>query len=65
MRAIAFAPDNTLWDVGPVLARAEARLSAWLQEHCPRIAQTLAPQDMRRARELLAQREPHNAHDVT
>jgi FMN hydrolase / 5-amino-6-(5-phospho-D-ribitylamino)uracil phosphatase len=65
VRAIAFDLDNTLWDVGPVLARAEAHLSAWLQEHCPRIAQTLSPQDMRRARELLAQREPHNAHDVT
>jgi putative hydrolase of the HAD superfamily len=65
VRAIAFDLDNTLWDVEPVLARAEAHLSAWLQEHCPRIAQTLSPQDMRRARELLAQREPHNAHDVT
>ena len=38
MRAIAFDLDNTLWDVEPVLARAEARLHGWLHENCPRIA---------------------------
>jgi FMN hydrolase / 5-amino-6-(5-phospho-D-ribitylamino)uracil phosphatase len=65
VRAIAFDLDNTLWDVEPVLARAEARLGAWLQQHCPRIAQRLSSEDMRRAREQLARREPHNAHDVT
>lgn len=65
VRAIAFDLDNTLWNVEPVLARAEACLSAWLREHCPRIAHSLTPEDMRRARERLAQREPHNAHDVT
>jgi putative hydrolase of the HAD superfamily len=65
VRAIAFDLDNTLWDVEPVLARAEATLQAWLAEHGPRIIRQLTPQAMRRAREELAQREPHNAHDVT
>jgi 2-haloalkanoic acid dehalogenase type II len=65
VRAIAFDLDNTLWDVGPVLARAEARMQAWLAEHAPRIIARLTPEEMRRAREELAQREPHNAHDVT
>jgi HAD superfamily hydrolase (TIGR01549 family) len=65
VRAIAFDLDNTLWDVEPVLARAEERLCAWLWQHCPRIAASLTPEDMRRARADLAQREPHNAHDVT
>ncbi len=65
VRAIAFDLDNTLWDVEPVLARAEGRLLAWLHEHCPRIVQRLSSEDMRRARELLARAEPHNAHDVT
>src|SRR5579862_4618100 len=65
VRAIAFDLDNTLWDVEPVLARAETRLGAWLDQNCPRIAQRLSREDMRRAREELAQREPHNAHDVT
>ncbi len=65
MRAIAFDLDNTLWDVEPVLRRAEARLFAWLQMHCPRITARLSLEDMRRAREELARREPHNAHDFT
>jgi len=63
VRAIAFDLDNTLWDVEPVLERAEQRLAAWLQQHCPRIA--LSRAEMRAAREQLARREPHNAHDVS
>lgn len=65
VRAIAFDLDNTLWDVEPVLARAEARVFAWLQTHAPRITARLSAEDMRRAREQLARREPHNAHDFT
>jgi 2-haloalkanoic acid dehalogenase type II len=65
VRAIAFDLDNTLWDVEPVLARAEALLGAWLERHCPRISERLSSEDMRRAREQLARAEPHNAHDVT
>jgi len=63
VRAVAFDLDNTLWDVEPVLERAEERLAAWLQQHCPRIA--LSREQMRVAREQLAHREPHNAHDVS
>ena len=48
-----------------MLARAEERLQAWLQHNCPRVAARLSPEDMRAAREQLARREPHNAHDVT
>ncbi|GAC1453304.1 MAG: HAD family hydrolase [Steroidobacteraceae bacterium] len=65
VRAIAFDLDNTLWDVEPVLARAEAELQAWLAARAPRIAARLSAADMRRGREELAQREPHRAHDVT
>jgi FMN hydrolase / 5-amino-6-(5-phospho-D-ribitylamino)uracil phosphatase len=63
VRAVAFDLDNTLWDVEPVLERAEERLAAWLRQHCPRIA--LSREQMRVAREQLAHREPHNAHDVS
>ena len=65
LRAIAFDLDNTLWDVGPVLVRAEQRLHAWLSEHCPRITERVSVEDMRAAREQLARSEPHNAHDFT
>lgn len=65
LRAIAFDLDNTLWDVGPVIVRAEQRLQAWLREHCPRITERLTSEEMRAARERLARSEPHNAHDFT
>jgi 2-haloalkanoic acid dehalogenase type II len=65
VRAVAFDLDNTLWDIEPVIARAEARLREWLHEHCPRIPERLSMEDMRAARELLAREEPHNAHDFT
>ena len=63
LRAIAFDLDNTLWDVEPVLERAEQCLAAWLQQHCPRMRVSRA--EMRAAREQLALREPHKAHDVS
>src|ERR1700722_11789728 len=65
VRAVAFDLDNTLWDVAPVLERAEARLYEWLRQHCPRIPASVSVADMRAARELLAREEPHNAHDFT
>ena len=65
VRAIAFDLDNTLWDVEPVLERAEARLYEWLRAESPRITAALSPEDMRRAREALARSEPHQAHDFT
>ena len=65
VRAIAFDLDNTLWDVEPVLARAEVRLLEWLHRHCPRIPEQVSLEDMRVARAELARTEPHNAHDVT
>lgn len=65
IRAVAFDLDNTLWDVGPVILRAEQRLHEWLREHCPQIAERVSIEQMRAARELLARREPHNAHDFT
>jgi putative hydrolase of the HAD superfamily len=65
VRAVAFDLDNTLWDVEPVLARAEARLLEWLHRHCPRIPLQVSLEDMRAARAELARAEPHNAHDVT
>jgi FMN hydrolase / 5-amino-6-(5-phospho-D-ribitylamino)uracil phosphatase len=65
VRAVAFDLDNTLWDIGPVIARAESRLHAWLSEHCPRIPERVSIAEMRATRESLAREEPHNAHDFT
>lgn len=65
IRAVAFDLDDTLWDVGPVIVRAEQRLQEWLREHCPRIPERVSVEEMRAARERLARSEPHHAHDFT
>jgi 2-haloalkanoic acid dehalogenase type II len=65
IRAVAFDLDNTLWDVDPVLARAEERWLQWLRDNCPRIPERLSLEQMRMARMQLAAREPHKAHDFT
>jgi FMN hydrolase / 5-amino-6-(5-phospho-D-ribitylamino)uracil phosphatase len=65
IRAVAFDLDNTLWEVDPVIERAEARWLEWLRENCPRIPEKLSIEELRASRLALAAREPHNAHDFT
>ena len=65
LRAVAVDLDNTLWDVDPVIVRAELRLMDWLREHRPRMAEALSVETMRAARQQLAREEPHRAHDLT
>ncbi|MGH8217094.1 MAG: HAD family hydrolase [Steroidobacteraceae bacterium] len=65
LRAIAFDLDNTLWDIEPVLERAERRLVEWLHENCPRIPERVSLAEMRAAREQVARDEPERAHDFT
>lgn len=65
VRAIAFDLDNTLWDIEPVLERAERQLIEWLQENCPRIPQRVSLAEMRAARDQVARDEPDRAHDFT
>lgn len=65
IRAVSLDLDDTLWDVMPVLRRAESRLQDWLQRHYPRVA---ADYDFARAREVrmaLAREQPEKAHDMT
>jgi FMN hydrolase / 5-amino-6-(5-phospho-D-ribitylamino)uracil phosphatase len=63
IRAIAFDLDDTLWDIEPVIVRAERRLLDWLRENCPRIPERFSQEDMRAARVQRAQDEPDRAHD--
>ena len=65
VRAVAFDLDNTLWDIEPVIERAEAHLIAWLREHFPLIPQRFPLEAMRAARVALAAEQPHRAHDLT
>ena len=63
--AICFDLDDTLWEVQPVLRRAEARVQAYLEAEHPRLAQQLNPEAMFAARRTLAAEVPERAHDMT
>lgn len=65
VRAICFDLDNTLWEVEPVLIRAERILADWLSSRYPRITETFSAQQMVEARAALMREEPHRAHDFT
>jgi putative hydrolase of the HAD superfamily len=63
IRALAFDLDNTLWEVEPVLVRAEQRLIEWLRTHWPKIPERFSLEQMRAARRQLALEQPERAHD--
>lgn len=65
VRAICFDLDNTLWEIEPVLRRAEDILADWLRCRYPRIPARFPAEAMLAVREALLREEPHQAHDFT
>lgn len=65
VRAICFDLDNTLWDIGPVLARAERILADWLRLRYPRIPERYSAAQMLEVRAALLNDRPDQAHDLT
>jgi putative hydrolase of the HAD superfamily len=65
IRAVSLDLDDTLWEVLPVLRRAEARLAAWLDRHYPRLGTEYGLERFRALRVALAQAHPDLAHDMT
>jgi FMN hydrolase / 5-amino-6-(5-phospho-D-ribitylamino)uracil phosphatase len=65
VRAICFDLDNTLWDVEPVLARAERILSDWLEGRYPKIPQRFPAAEILELRAAVLAEHPQHAHDFT
>lgn len=65
VRAICFDLDNTLWEIEPVLLRAERILTDWLRLRYPGITQRFSPEEMLAIRGALLRDQPHQAHDLT
>jgi len=65
VRAICFDLDNTLWDVWPVIIRAEQRMYDFLAQRYPRVVASMTLEMMRSAREQTAAAYPRMAHDFT
>jgi len=64
IRAISLDLDDTLWDIAPVIRRAEAALWAWLGEHYPRIPERYAPGDAAEIRSAVVGEFPERSHDL-
>lgn len=62
---LTFDLDDTLWELAPVLIRAEATTWAWLVERAPQLLATHDPERLRDERMALAQSRPELAHRVT
>jgi putative hydrolase of the HAD superfamily len=65
IKAITFDLDDTLWDVWPVVERAEELLHDWLAVHYPRIPERLTPLELRELSSEVIAAYPEMAHDRT
>lgn len=63
IRAITIDFDDTLWEIGPVIRRAEEALWAWLGDHFPRIPETYSPDQAYLVREQVVAEFRDRAHD--
>jgi len=65
VQAIIFDLDNTLWDVGPVILRAEHVMLQYLADHYPRVLDMHTVESMRDVRARMAIEHPAMRHDFT
>jgi len=65
IRTITLDLDDTLWEIHPVIKRAEQRLYAWLGENYPRITEMYAVEDMRVLRKQVLEEHADKVHDLT
>lgn len=65
IRTITLDLDDTLWEIHPVIRRAEERLYAWLGENYPRITEQFEPAALREVRARVVQEHADRAHDLT
>jgi HAD superfamily hydrolase (TIGR01509 family) len=65
IRTITLDLDDTLWEIHPVIRRAEQRLYSWLGENYPRITQMYEPLDLREVRTEVIADFADRSHDLT
>lgn len=65
IRTITLDLDDTLWDVSPVIRRAEARLTEWLGDNYPRITELFGPDEVHALRQEVLRDHEDSAHDLT
>lgn len=65
IRAVCLDLDDTLWPVGPAIARAEQAMLGWLADHCPVVLERHDAASMRAVRADVAAAHPDRRHDLT
>jgi putative hydrolase of the HAD superfamily len=65
LQAGIFDLDDTLWDVGPVIVRAEHAMRDYLAERYPRVLELHTLESMRDVRARMAREYPAMRHDFT
>lgn len=65
IKAITFDLDDTLWNIWPVVERAEDLLHAWLAARYPRIPERFTPLELRELSSEIVTARPEIAHDRT
>jgi HAD superfamily hydrolase (TIGR01549 family) len=65
LRALTIDLDDTLWPIGPTIARAERALHDWLAAHAPATAARFDAEALRRVRAEVSRDRPDLAHDLS
>lgn len=65
IEAVSLDLDDTLWELAPVIRRAEAVMADWLVQHHPAVAAQFSPADMHALRPLMLARHPARRYDVS
>jgi FMN hydrolase / 5-amino-6-(5-phospho-D-ribitylamino)uracil phosphatase len=66
IQGISIDLDDTLWPIGPTIARAEEALLAWFAEHAPMTASLFSNAEaVRDIRNHIAQKRPEIRHDMS
>ena len=65
VKAVCFDLDDTLWDLEPVIPRAEKTLYAWYEMSYPAVLEHFSPQDILALRQRVALENPELRHDLT
>ena len=65
IRTITLDLDDTLWEITPVIRRAEARLRDWLAARYPRIVDMHQPEDIVELRARVVAEFQERSHDLT
>ena len=65
IRTITLDLDDTLWEIAPVIRRAESRLRSWLAERYPRVVEMHQPEDIMELRAQVVAEFEDRSHDLT